>query len=173
MWSGGLVTNDRNIVLTGFMGTGKSAVARIVAAQLKRPFVDTDEFIVKGAGKPITEIFAQDGEEAFRYMERRTCRFFAGQRGLVIATGGGMLVDPSNLAVMLASGTVFCLNASPNNILQRLAGQTGRPLFSGDWESILEKRRAAYAAIPNQIDTDGKTPEQVAGEVIALCHTSV
>jgi shikimate kinase len=171
MWSGGLVTNDRNVILTGFMGTGKSAVGQLVAAQLNRPFVDTDEFIVKGAGKPIAEIFAKDGEEAFRYMERRVCRFFAGQRGLVVATGGGMLVDPGNLSVMVASGTVICLNASTDTIRQRLAGQTGRPLFSGDWEALLEKRRAAYEAMPNQINTDGKTSEQVAKEVIELCHT--
>lgn len=167
-----MATNDRNIVLTGFMGTGKTAVGQIVAARLNRPFVDTDEFIVKGAGKPIAHIFAQDGEPAFRYMERRACRFFAGQRGLVIATGGGMLVDASNLAVMVASGTVICLNASPPTIRQRLAGQTGRPLFSGDWEALLAQRRLAYAAIPQQIDTDGKTSEQVAEEVIALCPTS-
>ena len=167
-----MATNDPNVVLAGFMGTGKSAVGKIVAARLKRPFVDTDEFIVKGAGKPIAEIFAQEGEITFRYMERRACRFFAGQSGLVIATGGGMLMDTGNLAVMVASGIVVCLNASPATIRERLAGQTGRPLFSGDWEGLLASRRATYASMPHQIDTDGKTPEQVAQEVIALCRTS-
>lgn len=164
---------DRNIVLTGFMGTGKSAVGQIVAARLGRSFVDTDEIIAQQAKKSIPEIFAQDGEAAFRYMERRLCRFYAGQRGLVIATGGGMLVDPGNLAVMQASGLVICLNASPETIRQRLSGQTIRPLFSGDWEALLEKRRPAYAAVPHQIHTDGKTAEQIAEEVIALCRTSL
>lgn len=168
-----MATNDRNIVLTGFMGTGKSAVGQIIAQRLDRPYVDTDDFIVKGAGRSIADIFAKDGEPAFRYMERRACRFFAGQRGLVISTGGGMLVDASNLAVMLASGLVVCLNASADTIRQRLVAQTGRPLFAGDWEALLEKRRPAYAAIPHQINTDGKTPEQVAEEVIALCHISL
>ncbi|MBZ0288190.1 MAG: shikimate kinase [Anaerolineae bacterium] len=165
--------DDRNIVLTGFMGTGKSAVGQIVAARLNRPFVDTDAVIVEQAGKPIAEIFAQDGEEAFRYMERRVCRFYAGQSGFVIATGGGMLVDPSNLAVMVASGLVFCLNAMPDTIRERLEGQNGRPLFAGDWEGLLEKRRSAYAATPYQIDTDNKTAEDVAEEVIASCRISL
>jgi shikimate kinase len=163
-----LATNDRNIVITGFMGTGKTTVGRGVAAALQRQFIDTDEKIVEAAGKPIPQIFADDGESAFRHIERRVCRFFAGQRGLVIATGGGMLVDESNLRVMVASGFVVCLNAAPDEIRQRLAGQTGRPLFSGDWESLLEKRRAIYAKIPHQLDTTGKTPNQITQEVIAL-----
>jgi len=163
-----LATNDRNIVITGFMGTGKTTVGRCVAASLQRQFIDTDEKIVEDAGKPIPQIFAEDGEALFRHIERRVCRFYAGQRGLVIATGGGMLVDESNLRVMTASGFVVCLNASPDEIRKRLAGETGRPLFSGDWESLLEKRRPTYAKIPHQIDTVDKLPNQIAQEVIAL-----
>src|SRR5690349_12571702 len=116
MWSGDLATNDRNIVITGFMGTGKTTVGRCVADNLKRRFVDTDDKIVESAGKPIPQIFADDGEAAFRHIERRICRFYAGQRWLVIATGGGMLVDESNLSVMIASGFVVCLNATPDAI---------------------------------------------------------
>ena len=163
-----MATNDRNIIITGFMGTGKTTIGRCVAETLQRRFVDTDDKIVESAGKPISQIFAEDGEAAFRHIERRICRFYAGQRWLVIATGGGMLVDESNLRVMIASGFVVCLNATPDAIRERLAGQTGRPLFSGDWEALLEKRRAAYAKIPHQIDTTGKEPDKIVQEIIAL-----
>lgn len=163
-----MATNDRNIIITGFMGTGKTTVGRCVAEHLQRRFVDTDDKIVESAGKPIPQIFAEDGEAAFRHIERRVCRFYAGQRWLVIATGGGMLVDESNLRVMIASGFVVCLNAAPDAIRERLAGETGRPLFSGDWESLLEKRRPAYAKIPHQIDTTGKAPDKIAQEIITL-----
>lgn len=160
--------DDRNIVLTGFMGTGKTAAGQCVADMTGRLLVDTDERIVRQAGKPIPEIFEQDGEAAFRHIERRICRFYAAQRKLVIATGGGMLVDEGNRKVMLASGFVVCLDATPAAIRQRLAGMDDRPLFKGDWETLLEKRREAYAAIPHQVDTTDKTPEQVAQEVVTL-----
>lgn len=163
-----MATSDRNIVVTGFMGTGKTTVGKTVAELLGRPFVDTDDKIVEQAGKSIADIFAQDGEGVFRYIERRVCRFYAGQRGLVIATGGGMLVDEGNLKVMTASGFVVCLMASPQTIKERLAGQSGRPLFSGDWEALLEKRMPAYARIPHHLDTSTKTADEIAQEVIKL-----
>jgi shikimate kinase len=163
--------SDRNIVITGFMGTGKTTVARIVAGRLGLPFVDTDDTIVAQAGKPIPEIFAQDGEPVFRHHERRVCRFYAGQSGYVIATGGGMLVDAENRRVMLASGLVVCLLASKDAIRQRLAGKTGRPLFSGDWEALFDRRAEAYASIPHRIDTTGRDPDDVAEEIIRLWQT--
>jgi shikimate kinase len=169
MWSGVLATKpDRNIVLTGFMGTGKTTIGLKVAACLGRPFVDTDDVIVEQAGKTIPEIFEQEGEAVFRHYERRVCRFYAGSSGYVIATGGGMLVDPDNCRVMLASGLVICLLASKETIRERLAGQTGRPLFSGDWESLYDRRMEAYAAIPHQIDTTGRQPDDIVQEIIAL-----
>jgi shikimate kinase len=161
-------TPDRNIVITGFMGTGKTTVAKKVAKHLNRPFVDTDEKIVEQAGKPIPEIFAQDGEAVFRHHERRVCRFYAGQSGYVIATGGGALVDAENRNVMLASGLVICLLASKDAIRRRLSGQTGRPLFSDDWEALYDRRADAYAAIPHQIDTTSRKPDEVAQEIIRL-----
>lgn len=166
--------NDRNIVLTGFMGTGKSTVGRLLAERLERSFIDSDAEIVRQIGMTIPEIFSQHGEERFRHIERRMCRFLAAQRGLVIATGGGMLVDEGNREVMLASGLVVCLNASTEDISLRLrADKTERPLLAGDWRALLEKRRAAYDEIPNQIDTTGKTPDEVAEEVMALWQQTV
>ncbi len=99
------MTNHQNIVITGFMGTGKTVVGRLVAEKVNRPFIDTDEEITRRTGRKIADIFKQDGEANFRHIERRLCRFLAAQQGLVVATGGGMLVDESNREVMLASGS--------------------------------------------------------------------
>lgn len=164
-----MATSDRNIVITGFMGTGKSTVGRRVAELLGRPFVDTDEEIVKRVGMAIPEIFATYGEEGFRHIEKRICRFYAAQRGYVIATGGGMLVDEANREVMVASGLVVCLNAAPEVIRQRLTKDPAeRPLLAADWLALLEKRRPAYAEIPYQIDTTTKTPDAIAEEIVRL-----
>ncbi len=167
MSSGVLATpEDCNLVITGFMATGKTTVGRRLAALLDRPFVDTDAEIIKRAGKPIADIFAQDGEAAFRQMERDLVRELAEQRGLVIATGGGMLVIPENRDLLLRTAFVVCLNAPPQVIGARLSRERGRPLAS-NWLELFEKRRDAYAAIPNHIDTMEKTPDQVAQEIIA------
>jgi shikimate kinase len=140
-----------------------------VAELLGRPFLDTDEEIVRVKGMSIPDIFKHEGEQNFRHVERRMCRFLAAQRGYVISTGGGMLVDESNCEVMTASSFVICLNAKPDTIMRRLkADSTERPLLKGDWQALLEKRRAAYAAIPYQVDTDGKAPDVIAQEIIAL-----
>ena len=85
-----------NIVITGFMGTGKSSVARELARRLMRPFVDMDAEIEARAGKPISDIFGQEGEPVFREMEAALCRELSTRQGLVIATGGGTLIDPHN-----------------------------------------------------------------------------
>lgn len=172
MWSGGLATNERNIVITGFMGTGKSSVGKLVAEMTVREFVDTDEVIATSAGMSIAEIFQREGEAAFRLHERRFCRFFAAQTGLVIATGGGMLVDDSNRKVMIASGLVVCLDATPETIESRVGGDSNRPLLNGDWRGLLEKRQEAYGAIPNHVDTTDKTPEQIAQEIVELWQKS-
>lgn len=166
-----MATPDANIILTGFMATGKSTIGRRVAALLDRRFVDSDDVIVERAGMSIAQIFAAQGEAGFRALEKEVCRDLAAERGLVIATGGGMLVDPDNRAVMMASGLVVCLDASPDVIRARLARGTERPLAS-DWEALYEKRRAAYATIPMHVDTGGKTPDQVTQVIIDLAAGS-
>jgi 3-dehydroquinate synthase len=162
--------DPRNIVITGFMGTGKTEVGRLLAARLKREFVDMDHVLADRAGLAIAEIFERYGEPDFRARESSLCRELAARRGLVIATGGGALVSPENRAAF-ANADIVCLDASVNEILHRLNGQTGRPLLAGDprarIESLLAARHAAYAEIPWHIDTDGRTPDEAASEIAA------
>ena len=143
-----------------------------MAEKLSRPFIDTDEEIVRRVGMSIPEMFQRQGEQGFRHVERRMCRFLAAQGGYVISTGGGMLIDDSNRDVMLASGMVICLTASPESIMARLSvDNIERPLLKGDWRSLLDKRQPAYDAIPYQIDTTDKIPEAVAEEIVQLWLT--
>ena len=157
-----------NIVLTGFMGTGKSTVGRLVAELLRRPFVDCDEFIVQRAGKSIARLFAEEGEEHFRRLEREVCAELAAQQGQVIATGGGALLDPRNREALARQGLLVCLMATPDSIRARLARESGRPLFNGAWEALYQERLATYAAMTHQLVTDDRAPQDVAQEVVSL-----
>jgi 3-dehydroquinate synthase len=160
------------------MGTGKSAVGREVARRLGRPFVDMDAEIEAQAGKSIPEIFAEDGEPAFRAMEAAMCQTLGRRSGLVIATGGGALIPAENRAAMMRSGTVICLVAGAQEILRRVRGGTRRPLLEvadplAEIERLLEARRAAYAAIPWQVETTGRPVEEAVAAVVRLAGREV
>ena len=118
-----------NIILTGFMGTGKTAVGREAAACTGRPFVDLDDLIVQRAGKAIPEIF-EDGEPAFRALEAAVCGEMAVPAGLVIATGGGAVVNPANREALVAGGTVICLETDLETILLVLGQGDDRPMLA-------------------------------------------
>lgn len=166
------------IVLTGFMGVGKTAVGREVAVRLGRPFVDMDERIVAHAGLSIPDIFDRYGEPHFRALEAAVARNLAEQDGLVIATGGGALMDASLRELMTRTGLVICLTASVGAILERVGSVSNpaqRPLLVGANRqerivALLERRAAAYAEIPFHIDTTGRSVDEVAAEVIALAE---
>ncbi len=163
------MNTEKNIVLTGFMGTGKSTVAEIVARQLNRPLVDMDLEIEARSGFSIPQIFRRQGEAAFREMERQLVHELALRHGLVIATGGGALVDGDNREMMSQHGIVICLNASKADIRGRLAENQHRPL-AADWEARFEARRGAYAGIRHQIMTTGRSPMDLAADVLALAE---
>ena len=163
----------KNIILTGFMGTGKTTVGRLLAERLDRTFVDMDEQIEANFGKPITQIFEEEGEAVFRMAEVRLSAHLAAQEGAVISTGGGALVNPGNRHVLSESGTIICLTATVDEILQRMESASNRPLLPGDLEEkrhrireLLHLRRHAYAAIPLQVDTTGRTPAQIVDAVL-------
>jgi shikimate kinase len=170
---------DRNVVLTGFMGTGKTTVGRLVADRLGFEFVDTDAVIVERHG-PIPEIFTEHGEGAFRQMERDVADELADRSGLVIASGGRMLVDAVNARRLAATGDVFCLVASLDTILERVGGDGAaavRPLLAGDdvparVGQLLSERGDTYGRF-RQVDTDRRTPDEVAAEIIELLDAGV
>lgn len=162
------MNDDRpNLVLTGFMGTGKSTAGHFAAQRTGMPLVDTDNLIAKRVGMPIREVFRTYGESEFRRIEGEVCAEISGARGQVIATGGGMLIDPANLVAMMENGVVICLWAPAEELRRRLTGDPSRPL-AGDWEAVLERRQLIYEAMPHHIYTEGKTPEQVAEEAVAI-----
>ncbi len=163
----------KNIILTGFMGTGKTTIGRLLADQLARPFVDMDAELTRQFGKPIATVFAELGEPAFRQAERALCQRLANQSGLVVSTGGGALVDAENRATFGASGTLICLTADAEEILRRVESNDERPLLGERTDyrqritTLLASRQAAYGAIPHQIETSGISCEQVVERVLA------
>ncbi len=163
----------RNIVLTGFMGTGKTTVGLLLAERLDRPFIDIDSQIEVHFGKPISEVFADEGEAVFRVAEAQICAQLGQEEGLIISTGGGALVNPGNRTALSASGTLICLTATVDEILLRLERMVDRPLLPEDpaekrrrIHDLLYERRQAYAAIPQQIDTTGRDPAAIVDHVL-------
>lgn len=164
---------SRNIVLFGFMGTGKTAVARLLGERLGRPVVEMDALIEEREGMEISRIFAERGEGYFRKLERKLVRELADSHGRIIATGGGVILDPDNIRDLSRSGTLICLTARPEVILERVAGESHRPLLEGPGREetvkrMLKDRRPDYDRIPGQIDTSDLSIEEVAGRVIGL-----
>lgn len=159
----------RNVVLTGFMGTGKTVVGRLLAEALGYEFVDTDEIIESRRG-PIREIFAEFGEQEFRRAEREIAEELAGVSGHVIATGGRFLLDEVNAALIGESSRVFCLVASPQELLSRLGDSDDRPLLAGVDRlrrivDLLTERQPQYDRF-ERIETDGRSPEEVVGAIL-------
>jgi shikimate kinase len=160
-----------NIVLTGFMGTGKSAVGRHLAAELHVPFVDVDSAIAKKAGQSINDLFATQGEEVFRKLETEVLGDLAKLEKTVISTGGGALLEPRNRDVLQKNGILVCLTAKVGTVLERLKDDMTRPLLSGEnleqrVERLMNERQSIYDLCPIQVDTSGKTIAQVAEEII-------
>ena len=162
-----------NIILVGFMGTGKSATGKIVARRLEYKFLDMDSMIEERQGRTISSIFATDGEPAFRAMECDLIKELCELRNLVVAAGGGVVVNPENVEDFNRTGVVICLHASPSTILARVKVESHRPLLEdGDKAKrileLLESRKALYDAIPYRVDTTYLSPEGAADKVIEL-----
>ena len=159
------------ITLTGFMGSGKTTVGKVLADFLGCPFMDLDDLIVKKAGKSIPEIFAQDGEPAFRQLEARLLRQTVEkytENTVVLALGGGAVTAPASAALLREKTVCIYLRASLETLLQRLEGETaGRPLADASLAARLAAREPIYEETAHVIiDTDGLTPDEVADEII-------
>lgn len=162
----------RNLVLLGFMGTGKTSLARTLAGLYGLPWVDTDRLVEAAAGLSPAELIRSRGEGEFRRLEGEAVRRAAALEGHVIATGGGVPLREENLRTLARTGVLILLTASPRTLAQRLAGGDDRPLLAGtDAASLaakLEERRAAYQAIPLALATDGRDLEDLAREAWQL-----
>ena len=164
--------SPRNLVLVGFMGTGKSAIGRRVATLARAPFLEMDAELERRAGKSITRIFAEDGEPAFRDLEAQLAEEWGRKQGAVISCGGGVVLREANLRALEANGLLVCLTARPEVILARTARAAKRPLLAGEnpeqkIRDLLAARAPLYAKISVQIDTSDLGPEELAAQVLA------
>jgi shikimate kinase len=164
-----------NLVLIGYRGTGKSTVARLLAAKLGLPVVSLDEEIVRHAGRSIPEIVQEHGWPHFRDIEAAITRQFASQDGLIIDAGGGVILRPENVDNLRRAGRLFWLRASVPVIVKRIEGGTQRPAltagksFTEEVEEVLRERTPLYtAAAHHTIETDARSPEEVALEIERL-----
>lgn len=163
----------KNIVLIGFMGTGKSVVGKALAQRLGRPFVDVDDVIEQEAGRPIRKIFAGEGEAAFRQTERAVIQRVTQRDDQVIATGGGAVMDDGNVAALKQHGWLVWLTAGPDVIVQRVGDVASRPLLNvqdpkARVAELLALRQATYAKADAVVDTSSRTIEEVVEEILRL-----
>jgi shikimate kinase len=157
------------------MGSGKSSVGRLVAEQLHFTFLDTDEVIEARVGKTITDIFAQNGEPVFREYERRLVEELGAQNEMVFSTGGGLPINPVNLANIKTHSLVVCLWASPETIWERVGHQTHRPLLSNPnplakIRELLSVREPHYRQADVLVNTEMRSVREVAQQVIHQFH---
>jgi len=161
----------KNIYIVGFMGTGKTVVGRALARKLRVDFVDLDSSIEAKENAAIAEIFKSRGEEYFRRIEKESLAAVCGKNMTVVSCGGGIVLDPENMARMKETGTCICLTASPQEILKRIGVTTHRPLLrSGDplerIQSLLSDRDAAYRRADILIDTTDLSVQEIVETVI-------
>jgi len=171
-------TDNKNIIFTGFMGTGKTTVGKLLAEKMGRQFIDTDELIEERQGMSIPDIFDRLGEPAFRKMEADIARELGQKTGLVISTGGRLMLDPANVDALSVNGRVFCLVATPQEILSRIEGDADhhRPLLDvpNPGEQIVEllqRRKKGYQRFL-KMTTDEQQPFEITKNLITFLEKS-
>ncbi|MEA3507132.1 MAG: shikimate kinase [Elusimicrobiota bacterium] len=160
-----------NIVLTGMMGSGKSTVGKKLASRLNFNYIDTDDMIEEQVGKSINEIFEKAGQEAFRRLEKDSVRLVALLDGYVISAGGGVVTDRENIKELKKKSVIVYLAASPEVLYERLKKKNNRPLLKvndplAKLKEILKERRKEYSKADITVETSGKKPSRIAGEII-------
>jgi shikimate kinase len=162
-----------NIVLTGFMGTGKTAVGKELSRLLSMRLVDVDSEIESERTMKITDIFRDFGESYFRDLETSVIRKFAREKNVIISTGGGAVLREENMAALRETGVIFCLHADPETILARTKRSSDRPLLNVEdplakINELLGCRMPYYEKAGMMIETSGKTPLQIAEEIAGI-----
>jgi len=175
-----MTASDANIVLIGYRGVGKTSVARELSARLDRPWFDADEEVERVAGHTIAEIFAAEGEAAFRDWESQIIARLAERRGAILSTGGGAILRAENCEALSRHGRVVWLQAEPETIHARIQADAvtaaRRPSLTrlGELDEIralLAARGPIYAALAEvTIDTEGKTVAALADEIVAALN---
>ena len=161
-----------NVILTGFMGTGKTSLGKLLATRLGRPFVDIDKKIEDEAHLSIPKIFERFGEAHFRELEKAAVKDLSERRGLVIATGGGTIKDEENLQLLKSTGVMICLTTEPEEIFNRTARRGERPVLDGGGNERLEtikkllaERKKFYDRADYQVDTTDWSPIQIIDDI--------
>lgn len=162
-----------NILLIGFMGTGKTTVSRQLKRVTNMPEIDMDAYIVKKEGRPISEIFEKDGEEYFRKVETQCLIEILEKKGVIVSCGGGVVVKDENVSYMKDKGVIVLLTATPETVFDRVKDSNDRPILNGNMSveyiaTLMEKRRERYLSVADIIiETDNKEVEQIANEIIS------
>jgi shikimate kinase len=168
-----------NIVLIGFMGSGKSSVGRHVSDMTGHRFVDTDLLVTQKAGMGIPRIFREFGEEEFRRIETSVLQELVGVCGIVLATGGGLVLREENRQLLHQIGVVVWLDAEPDVIFERVSRTNKRPLLATEnpratFDELREKRLPVYeAAAIARIDSSGLTHQQAARKVLEAASRQI
>ena len=163
-----------NIVLIGMRGSGKTAVGKLLARKLGKRFIEMDELIVQKMGMSIPEIVSKYGWNKFRNVEEEICREAAQLDNVVIATGGGVVTRQENIRELKKKGKLVWLDVSLDTLLERIGDDPNRPSLTGksqreDMETVLAERRPIYEQAADYIiDTEGRTPKEIAGAIIEL-----
>ncbi len=163
----------KNIVLTGFMGAGKTVVGRELSRLLSMRLIDIDSEIEESRKMKITDIFRNFGEPYFRDVETEMIKKLARMENTVISTGGGAVLREENMGILRETGVIFCLYADPETIISRTAGSNDRPLLNVEdplarIRELLSQRMPFYERAGIMIDTNGKTPLEVAEEIAEI-----
>ena len=164
----------KNIVLVGFMGTGKTAVGKLLAKKLQRSFVDLDAEIEKQAGRSVAEIFSAEGEPGFREREEAAVAKVSLRKNCVIAAGGGVLIREDNVRALRKNGFLVCLTAQTDVIVKRISSPGHvRPLLKGAEprdriEELLKERAASYSKADVMVDTSSLSVKEVVDKVAKL-----
>ncbi len=161
----------QTIFLTGFMGCGKTSVGNLLAEHLRSTFIDLDAVISDASGMEIREIFATQGENHFRAMEKQSLNSLYCRPNMVVSTGGGVVLDKQNRDWMRQKGYIVNLTASAHTIYERLASDTERPLLQADnsiekISAMLAEREEFYSDADVRIDTSGKSLEDVVKQIL-------